>query len=112
MDILRPGHPVRGIALAEQGKLLAVDEPSPRQNDTPAEAALLYPPSGSARLRSAFEVLKRSRQELLIGFGARNEGGVVGKEVRDMVAAIEKELGVWKHGIKNVLEDMPTSSSK
>jgi hypothetical protein len=103
--ILQFGHPVRGISLAEQGKLLAVDEPSPRQGSTPAENALIYPPSGPARLRSAFDVLKRARQELLVGFGTINEGGEVGKEVRETMASIEKELGVWKQGVKNIIED-------
>ncbi|KAF8067952.1 hypothetical protein FPV67DRAFT_1166626 [Lyophyllum atratum] len=104
-SILHYGHPVRAITLAELGKLLAVDEPAPRQASSPAEAALLYPPSGPARLKLAYETMLRARNELLVGFGTKNEGGQVGKEVRDGVVALEKEIGVWKQRVRNVLED-------
>jgi SET and MYND domain-containing protein len=66
-----------------------------------------YPPSGPARLKLAYETLLRARAELMIGFGERNEGGEVGRDVRNQIAAIEKELMVWKSGIKNVWEDRP-----
>ncbi|KAG6856912.1 hypothetical protein H0H87_012162 [Tephrocybe sp. NHM501043] len=105
--VLQYGHPIRGITLAELGKLLAVDEPLPRQASTPAEAALLYPPSGAPRLKLALEVMLKARNELLVGFGAWNEGGQVGKDVRDGIVALEKELAVWKQGVKNVLLDIP-----
>ncbi|KAG5643030.1 hypothetical protein DXG03_001642 [Asterophora parasitica] len=97
-SVLTFGHPVRGIVLAELGKLLSVDEPSPRELATPAEAALLYPPSGPSRLKLAYEMLLRARVELLVGFGARNEGCAVGREVRGIIVALEKEIGVWKQG--------------
>jgi len=103
--VFTPGHPVRGIALAELGKLLAVDEPTPRQPASPAEAALLYPPSGPARLKLAHDTLVKARSELLVGFGAVNEGGEVGRQIRETVVALEKELAVWRQGVRNVLED-------
>ncbi|KAG6811186.1 hypothetical protein H0H92_008626 [Tricholoma furcatifolium] len=107
------GHPVRGIALAELGKLLAVDEPSPRQAASAAEAALLYPPSGPPRLKLALETMLRARSELLIGFGAWNEGGQVGKEVRERIVVLEKEMAVWTQGVRNVLQDtLKHSTSK
>lgn len=106
-SILQYGHPVRGVALAELGKLLAVDEAAPRQAPTPAEAALLYPPSGPPRLKLAHDTLLRARNELLVGFGKKNEGGQVGKEVREGIVALEKEIGVWKQGVRNVLQDTP-----
>ncbi|KAG6852989.1 hypothetical protein C0991_007705 [Blastosporella zonata] len=109
--VLGYGHPVRGIALAELGKLLAVDEPSPRQAPTPAEAALLYPPSGPPRLKLALETMLRARNELLVGFGAWNEGGQAVMDVRDGIVALEKELAVWKQGVKNVLQDAVTPKS-
>ncbi|KAG6910722.1 hypothetical protein DXG01_008253 [Tephrocybe rancida] len=105
--ILQPGHPVRGIALAELAKLLAVDEPSPRQGLTPAEAALQYPPSGPPRLKLALDTMLRARNELLVGFGAWNGGGQAGKELREGIVALEKEVAVWKQGVKNVLQDTP-----
>ncbi|KAG6874095.1 hypothetical protein C0993_000862, partial [Termitomyces sp. T159_Od127] len=105
--ILPYGHPIRGITLAELGKLLAVDEPSPRQPSSRAEAALIYPPSGPPRLKLALETMLGARSELLVGFGAWNEGGQVGKDVREAVVALEKEMAVWRQGVKNVLEDTP-----
>ena len=48
----------------------------------------------------------RARNELTVGFGMSNEGGEVGRAVRESVVALEKELGVWKQGVRNVLQDM------
>lgn len=96
--MLPAGHPVRGVALAELGKLLAVDEltdPSAKQ----------FPPSGPARLRLARETLVQARAELLIGFGAANAGGMVGREVREAIVRLENELGAWAQGMRNALED-------
>ncbi|KIK64823.1 hypothetical protein GYMLUDRAFT_258799 [Collybiopsis luxurians FD-317 M1] len=103
--VLREGHPVLGIAVAELGKFLAVDEPSPcssgtvpsesagsslegqapasaqDQDQSPVEAQdrvrgrEVYPPSGFLRLKLAYETLLRAREILLVGFGEAN--GVV-----------------------------------
>ena len=100
--VFPPGHPTRALALAELGKLLAVDEPAPR----PASE---FPPSGPARLRLACETLIRARDELLISFGERNDGGEVGREIREMVVRVERELGAWNQGVRNVIEDTPKS---
>ncbi|KAG9311784.1 hypothetical protein JVU11DRAFT_8030 [Chiua virens] len=101
--LLDEGHPVRGVSLAELGKLLAVDEPSP---SLPSQMTS-FPPSGPTRLKVAYETLLKARNELLVGFGWENEGGEVGREVRENIVALEKELGVWATGVRNVLEDMP-----
>ncbi|KAF5349135.1 hypothetical protein D9756_009440 [Leucocoprinus leucothites] len=124
-QILPYGHPIRGLAVAELGKLLSVDEPSPKhlaEDDTlsPSSPHLLsptsqqfakappYPPSGPQRLKLAYDTLVRARGELMIGFGAgKNEGGKVGMEVRKSLVDIEKELGVWKEGIRNAAADLP-----
>ncbi|KAF4613860.1 hypothetical protein D9613_008115 [Agrocybe pediades] len=125
-QILVEGHPVRGIALAELGKLLSVDEPKPTHvepKDTtsspvipstssfvlnPKLRAAPYPPSGPPRLKLAYETLVRARMELMIGFGGgKNEGGEVGKQVRQLAVDIEKELMVWKSGVRNALQDRP-----
>jgi hypothetical protein len=103
--VFPPGHPARALALAELGKLLAVDEPAPR----PAGASSAFPPSGPARLRLACETLIRARDELLISFGERNDGGEVGREIREMVVRVERELGAWNQGVRNVIEDTPKS---
>ncbi|KZT66576.1 SET domain-containing protein [Daedalea quercina L-15889] len=101
--VLPAGHPVRGVALAELGKLLAVDElSSPSDMDGSAKR---FPPSGSARLKLAHETLVKARDELLIGFGTDNGGGLVGREVREAIVRLEKELGAWTQGIRNAMED-------
>ena len=106
--VLPPGHPARALALAELGKLLAVDEPAPRpMTATAGASASAFPPSGPARLRLACETLIRARDELLISFGERNDGGEVGREVREMVVRVERELAAWGQGIRNVVEDTP-----
>jgi SET and MYND domain-containing protein len=104
-EVLRHGHPVRGIARAELGKLLAVDEPEPRAPGTAAEEALRYPPSGVKRLRLALETLVHARAELSVGFGAANEGGLVGRGVREDIVKLERELGAWKKGVGEALKD-------
>ena len=114
--VLLEGHPARGIALAELGKLLCVDEPCPKgkQQTMPAATAEInqsvYPPSGPQRLKLAYETLIQARTELMIGFGRKNEGGEVGKNVRNMVANLEKELAVWKDGIRNAVQDARLAS--
>ncbi|KAK7457072.1 hypothetical protein VKT23_010373 [Stygiomarasmius scandens] len=131
--LLREGHPVLAIAYTELGKLLAVDEPSPKHlagnsgviSGTGSEHSLStstsqlasmvasssYPPSGPARLKLAYNTLLRAREMLKVGFGKDNEGGAVGKEVREMLASLEKEISVWKTGVRNALEDMPKVQS-
>lgn len=104
--VLPPGHPARALALAELGKLLAVDEPAPR---TAAGGGVsTFPPSGPARLRLACDTLIRAREELAISFGERNGGGEVGREVREMVVRVERELAAWGQGVRNVIEDTPS----
>lgn len=119
-QILTYGHPVRGVTLAELGKLLAVDEPKPPhlQNphgpqgpQTPGLSDLnpnspSYPPSGPARLKLAHQTLVQALQELKVGFGSgKLSGGETGEEVRKMVVDVEKELSIWKDGVRNALED-------
>src|ERR1700722_7985598 len=106
-EVLCCGHPVRGVALAELGKLLAVDEPSPVIGPQIGPV-----PSGPSRLKMGYETLLKARKELLIGFGVANEGGQVGWEVREMLASLEKELGVWNQGTRNVLEDQQNIRAK
>jgi len=118
-QLLAFGHPVRGIALAELGKLLSVDEPSPKhtQNNLPGSLptsssgvvlgpppSQVYPPSGPPRLKLAYDTLVHARGELIIGFGRQNEGGEVGQSVRKQAVDLEKELGVWKTGVRNTLQ--------
>ncbi|EMD31905.1 hypothetical protein CERSUDRAFT_119222 [Gelatoporia subvermispora B] len=104
-SILPEGHPVRGVALAELGKLLAVDEPSPPEIAGMPRGQARFPPSGPARLKLAYETLLKAREELVIGFGADGGGGIIGKEVRETIVRLEKELGVWTHRVKDAIED-------
>ena len=126
-QVLTEGHPMRGVALAELGKLLSVDEPYPTHLVSPQSTSTsfssksslnmmvppAYPPSGPQRLKLAYETLKKARSELMIGFGGgSNEGGEVGQNVRRQVVELEKELDVWKIGLKNAYEDMPKPPMK
>ena len=126
-QILTDGHPIRGVTLAALGKLLSVDEPYPTHLVPPQSGAAsissatslssssssnmmltppAYPPSGPQRLKLAYETLKKARSELVIGFGGgSNEGGEVGQNVRRQVVELEKELDVWKTGIRNAYDD-------
>ncbi|KIP05657.1 hypothetical protein PHLGIDRAFT_73889 [Phlebiopsis gigantea 11061_1 CR5-6] len=107
-NVLTYGHPVRSVALAEAGKLLAVDEPSPPNAVNVAEA---FPPHGPPRLRLAHEMLVQARSELAIGFGRANEGGQLGLELREIIVRTEKELGVWDSGVRNVVEDAKSAKA-
>ena len=119
-QVLAYGHPVRGVSLAELGKLLTVDEPAPKDVENgdvdsmplPPVNSPLHPPSGPNRLRFAQQTLVQARTELMIGFGGKNEGGQVGKEVRKQLVDVEKELGVWREGIRNALQDIPKEKKK
>jgi len=102
--ILHPGHPVRCVATAELAKLLAMDEPNPSSRPVASSA---FPPSGPQRLKLAYETAIKARNELLIGFGVCNEGGPVGREVREIIVAIETELGIWGQGVRQAIEEMP-----
>jgi hypothetical protein len=105
--ILCEGHPVRGVAIAELGKILAVDEPAPRNDPRAIATPATFPPSGPPRLKLAYETLVRAQNELLIGFGKANDGGQVGQEIREMIVSLEKEIGIWSQGVRNVLQDTP-----
>ena len=41
----------------------------------------------------------------LVGFGKAHGGGQVGAEIREAIVRLEKELGVWTSGVRNVLQD-------
>jgi SET and MYND domain-containing protein len=115
-QILPEGHPARGVALAELGKLLCVDEPLPKDAEpegsprslghSRSELSTSYPPSGPDRLKLAYSTLVRALSELTVGFGSgKNEGGEVGKTVRGLAVDVEKELNVWKEGIRHAFRD-------
>ncbi|KAF7313995.1 hypothetical protein HMN09_00558000 [Mycena chlorophos] len=102
LDAVLPyAHPVRGLARAEAGKLLAVDEPAPaptltltNTNTTSTSTAPPHsPPTGPARLKLARDTLLHAHTELQLGFGKANAGGEVGRAVREDVVGLERELG-------------------
>jgi SET and MYND domain-containing protein len=103
---------VRAIALAELGKLLAVDEPAPAFGAAPSEhqstdkASLADSlPSGPARLKLALSTLQQAYNELSIAFGSSTGGGSVGNEVREATVRLEKELRVWNNGVRDAVRD-------
>ncbi|KAF9041558.1 hypothetical protein BJ165DRAFT_1530272 [Panaeolus papilionaceus] len=130
-QILTHGHPVRGVALAELGKLLCVDEVVSRwlmeggnEPGTPSTGGLSgastpkaaahaqYPPSGPQRLTLALQTLLRARSELLIGFGNQSEGGNVGEEVRELIVGVEREVGVWREGVRRGVREVREGRKK
>jgi hypothetical protein len=99
--VLQEGHPVRAIARAELGKLLASDEPAPSNVPSNRDS---FPPSGARRLMLAKEMLTQAHRELMIGFGRDGGGGMVGRQVRELIIRMDKEMEVLKLGVKNVRE--------
>jgi len=102
-QILPEGHPARGVALAELGKLLCVDEPMPKdaelmgmRAETPRPGFpfpfAAYPPSEPERLKLAYDTLVLALGELKVGIGSgENEGSEVGRNVRKLAADVENE---------------------
>jgi hypothetical protein len=104
--VLAPGHPVRALARAELGKLLAADEPataSPGPTED-SESGATWPPTGVERVALAARILAHAHEELCIGFGSASGGGVVGREVRALAQRLESEMGALKRGVRNVRE--------
>ena len=56
--------------------------------------------TAAARLALALETLRRAHAELLLAFGRRSGGGEAGREVREMIVGLERELAVWNRGAK------------
>jgi len=49
----------------------------------------------------------------MVGFGGgKNEGGKVGNEVRRLLIDVERELAVWKDGIRNTIASLPQGRNK
>lgn len=101
LHVLLPGHPVRAIALAELGKLLAVDVPVDEAKSKPDTQH----PRGVLRLQRSLQTLQQAYGELCNAFGNANGGGEVGKSVHGMLVDLEKELSVWRSGIRDALND-------
>ncbi|KZV92993.1 SET domain-containing protein [Exidia glandulosa HHB12029] len=97
-DVLPAGHPVRGISLFELGKLLAMDPPPGEEDHREAE---MIPPHGPQRLALAMSTLVQAREELRVGFGASGE--LVG-QVDALLKELEREVQVWRQGVRNVLQ--------
>jgi hypothetical protein len=103
VELLPTGHPVRGVAIAELGKLLCVDEPplKPEANET-------FPPRGYQRLVLARDTLLRAKNELDIGFGMG--GGMLGDGVRNLLENTDRELAVYRKGVKGAQASLTQAS--
>ena len=44
--------------------------------------------------------------------GVAHGGGQLGAEIREAIVRLEKELGIWTTGIRNVLEDTPEAARR
>ena len=96
-ELLPLGHPIRGVALAELGKLLCVDEPVLSAEEQTQNS---FPPRGYHRLVLAKETLIRANNEVQIGFGAG--GGDLGDEIRTILENTEREMAVYRKGVTNL----------
>jgi hypothetical protein len=112
-EVLPVGHPIRAIHLSELGLLCATDETA---SNIPTLALPTneksFPPAGAARLQLAINYLIEARKELLIAFGVGNEGGDVGKKVRETLVQLEAEMGIWKDGVKTAWKEQVADRSK
>jgi len=106
--VLCEGHPVRGVAIAELGKLLAMDEPAPAENVSGTSSPSVFPPTGPRRLALAVEMSKNALRELKIGFGETIGGGEAGNGVRETIVKLETEMNVWRQGIRYLRKDAGT----
>lgn len=97
VDILPMGHPIRGVALAELGKLLCVDEP---ELSAEQQEKNEFPPRGYHRLVLAKDTLIRANNEVQIGFGPG--GGDLGEEVHKILENTEREMAVYRKGVNNL----------
>jgi hypothetical protein len=97
IDILPVGHPIRGVALAELGKLLCVDEPELSAEEQEKNK---FPPRGYHRLVLAKDTLVRANNEVQIGFGPG--GGDLGEEVHKILENTEREMAVYRKGVNNL----------
>jgi hypothetical protein len=104
-------HPSRGLAYAELGKLMAMEEyvpegeepieATPSQLDPKAELDWVVGGDGPVlqgfeRLRIALFSLVHAHNELRCGFGYVNEGGAAGKEATELSERVERELDEWR----------------
>lgn len=96
------GHPVRGVAMAELGKLLCVDVDEDGKdmqhlvagNGVQTARTAEGFPAGFERLKLARDTLLRARSELKLGFGG--DGGEVARQVEESIRNVEKEWKGWR----------------
>ncbi|KAL7409501.1 hypothetical protein BDY24DRAFT_214933 [Mrakia frigida] len=105
--IYPPGHPARGVALAELGKLLVVPAPevaasSKGKSVVPKElfargGGAGIPDEPARRLMWAREILVQALGEVRIGFGKKGDGGgLVGVELAGLVEGVGREIGLMR----------------
>jgi SET and MYND domain-containing protein len=93
MSALLPhGHPVRGIVLAELGKLLNLESSGESPETTGADAAALsfLPKDVKGRMALARETMIKALEELRVGFG--KDDGMVAKEMEMLVEGLTREM--------------------
>jgi SET and MYND domain-containing protein len=96
-ELLIKGHPIRGIAITELGKLFCVDEPA-STGETNEKAT--FPPRGYRRLSLAKDTLIQAKDEVEIGFGPG--GGDLGAAIRRLLENTDREMKVFRKGVKNL----------
>ena len=96
--LLPAGHPVRALALTQFGEVLSVNSPTSPPASTPSTGK----DDPATLLARSVAVLKQAYTELRLAFGIENGGGRVGRRVRERLVGLEKELDVWREGIKSI----------
>ena len=96
--LLPPGHPVRALAFTQFGEVLSVNSPAHPTASTTMNGG----DDPAALLARSVTVLKQAYTELRLAFGIENDGGRVGRRVRKRLVGLEKELDVWREGVRNI----------
>lgn len=108
--LLPAGHPVRALALAQLGEVLSLYSPFPSTKSaitSHLSDSLLTGREGGtedpvALLARAVSTLRQAHAELRCAFGIKSGGGREGRRIRERLVRLEKELEVWRDGVRNV----------
>ncbi|KAF8890645.1 hypothetical protein BD779DRAFT_1643693 [Infundibulicybe gibba] len=102
--ILPMGHPIRELHVRKPG----VSWPwMSSQNINPKRGTeCSIPAQRVSEATTGVGCSHKARDELLVGFGKVNEGGNAGREVRDQIAKLERELKYWNMGARAALADI------
>ena len=108
VDLLPYGHPTRCVAIAGLARLLRVDEETNQSSDRDTPSKSTFPPQGYQRLVLAKETLLRALAEVNVGLPA----GALLEGIRRLLDDTERELAVFKRGVRNAQATAATAAAK